>query len=478
MRTLAIDIETYSSVSLQKCGVYAYAQSPDFEILLFGYAWDDDPVEVIDLARGESLPEELQNALYDPEILKTAFNASFERTCLSAFMGRVTPPEQWSCTAVMARELGLPGSLEAVGEVIGLPEDKQKSKTGRALIRYFSIPCKPTKTNGNRTRNLPEHDPDRWAIYVEYNRQDVVSERAIRQKLSRFPVYEKEQPLWIHDQHINDRGVGVDLNLAEHAVEIDAIIKARLLEQAKELTGLENPKSTAQLKSWIEDTAGIEVESLNKKSIAGVRADADCDAVDRMTQLPHPTIQKFAVINAVIVGASRRFLAQITRHQNEVKFMSASLQYSDYSNEADFVVPYELLDSQMRFSYLSQCQDAMRKYKLLVEYGVDNDSAGYLAPQGLRNVLIISATPYQWKHMISQRTCRRNTAETRYVMLRLWEELYELAPALFSPETTGPFCMKGKCLEGKMACGSPLASDLTPHDILERDFPLCMEVRE
>ena len=169
MRTLAIDIETYSSVSLQKCGVYAYAQSPDFEILLFGYAWDDGPVEVIDLARGESLPEELQNALYDPEILKTAFNASFERTCLSAFMGRVTPPEQWSCTAVMARELGLPGSLEAVGEVIGLPEDKQKSKTGRALIRYFSIPCKPTKTNGNRTRNLPEHDPDRWAIYVEYN---------------------------------------------------------------------------------------------------------------------------------------------------------------------------------------------------------------------------------------------------------------------------------------------------------------------
>ena len=197
-----------------------------------------------------------------------------------------------------------------------------------------------------------------------------------------------------------------------------------------------------------------------------------------MTQLPHPTIQKFAVINAVIVGASRRFLAQITRHQNEVKFMSASLQYSDYSNEADFVVPYELLDNQMRFSYLSQCQDAMRKYKLLVEYGVDNDSAGYLAPQGLRNVLIISATPYQWKHMISQRTCRRNTAETRYVMLRLWEELYELAPALFSPETTGPFCMKGKCLEGKMACGAPLTSDLTPHDILERDFPLCMEVRD
>lgn len=271
MKTLAIDIETYSSVSLQKCGVYAYAQSPDFEILLFGYAWDDGPVEVIDLAKGQSLPQELQDALYDPEVLKTAFNASFERTCLSAFMGRVTPPEQWSCTAVMARELGLPGSLEAVGEVIGLPEDKQKSKTGRALIRYFSIPCKPTKTNGNRTRNLPEHDPDRWNLYVEYNRQDVEAERAIRKRLSRFPIYEKEQPLWVHDQHINDRGVGVDLSLAEHAVEIDGVIKARLLEQAKELTGLDNPKSTSQLKGWIEDTAGIEVESLNKKSIAGVR---------------------------------------------------------------------------------------------------------------------------------------------------------------------------------------------------------------
>lgn len=285
MKTLAIDIETYSSVSLQKAGVYAYAQSEDFEILLFGYAWDDGPVEVIDLAQGQSIPQELKNALYDPEILKTAFNASFERTCLSAYFGQVTPPEQWSCTAVMARELGLPSSLEAVGEVIGLPEDKQKSKTGRALIRYFSIPCKATKVNGERTRNLPEHDPDRWKLYVEYNRQDVEAERAIRAKLSRFQIFEGEQPLWVHDQHINDRGVGVDVSFAEQAIKIDAVIKSRLLEQAKELTGLENPKSTAQLKGWIEDTAGIEVESLNKKSIAGVRADASCDEVDRMLDI-------------------------------------------------------------------------------------------------------------------------------------------------------------------------------------------------
>lgn len=285
MKILAIDIETYSSVSLQKSGVYAYAQSDDFEVLLFGYAWDDGPVEVIDLTTGQGLPQELQNALYDPEILKTAFNASFERTCLSAYFGRVTPPEQWSCTAVMARELGLPGSLEAVGEVIGLPEDKQKSKTGKALIRYFSIPCKATKVNGGRTRNLPEHDPERWSLYIEYNRQDVEAERAIRKKLSRFPIFDNEQALWIHDQHINDRGVGVDLDFAEKAIEIDGIIKGRLLEQAKELTGLDNPKSTAQLKGWIEDTAGIAVESLNKKSIAGVRADADNRDVDAMLDI-------------------------------------------------------------------------------------------------------------------------------------------------------------------------------------------------
>lgn len=239
MKTLAIDIETYSSVSLQKAGVYAYAASPDFEILLFGYAWDDGPVAVIDMAQGQKLPQELQDALYDPEILKTAFNASFERTCLSAFMGRVTPADQWSCTAVMARELGLPGSLEAVGEVIGLPEDKQKSKTGKALIRYFSIPCKATKVNGERTRNLPHHDPERWNLYVEYNRQDVVTERAIRKRLQKFPVIPSEHDLWIIDQHINDRGVGVDTVLAENAVAIDQIVKARLLDAAKELTGLD-----------------------------------------------------------------------------------------------------------------------------------------------------------------------------------------------------------------------------------------------
>ncbi|MBQ3330831.1 MAG: FAD-dependent thymidylate synthase [Ruminococcus sp.] len=193
--------------------------------------------------------------------------------------------------------------------------------------------------------------------------------------------------------------------------------------------------------------------------------------LEAMISLPHPTLQKFGVINVVVVGASRRFLAQITRHQNEVKFMSASLQYSDYSGDADFVVPYELIDDMRSAAYLTQCQQAMLEYEKLIAYGVNNDAAGYAMPQGLRNVLIISATPYQWKHMIGQRTCRRNTDETRYVMLKIWENLYELSPVLFAPETTGPFCQQSTCKEGKMTCGKPISKALTPAEILAADFP-------
>lgn len=286
MRTLAIDIETYSSVSLKDCGVYAYTESPDFDILLFGYAVDDEPVEVIDLTlEGAEIPDWIVSAIYDPEWLKTAFNAQFERACLSKYLGEPTPAEQWSCTAVMASELGLPRSLAQVGEALGLPEDKQKDKTGKALIRYFSIPCKATKANGGRTRNMPAHDLDKWTLYIEYNRQDVVTEREIRKILSRFKIHPGEHPLWVHDQNINDRGVMVDLTLAEEAVKIDAIIKDRLFVMAQDLTGLSNPKSTAQLKSWIEDEAGIDVESLNKKNISKVRSDADCDSVSQMLDI-------------------------------------------------------------------------------------------------------------------------------------------------------------------------------------------------
>ena len=191
--------------------------------------------------------------------------------------------------------------------------------------------------------------------------------------------------------------------------------------------------------------------------------------VANLVKLPHPTIQKFSVINVVVVGASRRFLSQITRHQNEVKYMSASLQYSDYSGVEDFVIPYELLDTCQAQAYLEQSKEAMKNYQKLVQEGVDNDSAGYCAPQGMRNILLISATPYQWKHMIHQRVCRRNTAETRYVMLQIWKELLSQNKELFSD--CGPYCMNGTCEEGAMTCGKCIPPTMTVDDIIRVDFP-------
>ncbi|MDD3921399.1 MAG: FAD-dependent thymidylate synthase [Eubacteriales bacterium] len=197
-------------------------------------------------------------------------------------------------------------------------------------------------------------------------------------------------------------------------------------------------------------------------------------AIRGMSALPHPTIQKFAVITVAVVGASRRYLTQITRHQNEVKFMSASLQYSDYSGNADFVVPYEIMEASpgVQEFYLDSCRNIMGSYEKLCASGVGHDAAGYIAPQGMRNALVMSATPYQWKHMIGQRVCRRNTLETRYVMLKIWAALYELSPELFAASVTGPFCQRGGCAEGKMSCKAPLEKDKTPEQILAEDFPL------
>lgn len=201
------------------------------------------------------------------------------------------------------------------------------------------------------------------------------------------------------------------------------------------------------------------------------------NTVRSISSLPHPTVQKFAVITVAIVGASRRFLAQITRHQNEVKYMSASLQYSDYSGSAEFAVPYEILtaDEAVQELYLKSCQSDMDCYEQLLSAGIGHDAAGYATPQGLRNILIISATPYQWKHMIGQRVCRRNTDETRIVLLKIWQELYALSPSLFAPSQTGPFCQRDKCTEGKMSCGQPIKAELTPSELLLADYPALMK---
>jgi len=291
MITLSIDLETYSSVDLKKCGVYAYTEAPDFEILLFGYASNDEPVKVIDLTGGKRLPIHLQDAILNPNIVKTAFNANFERVCLSKYFEfrlnqcqmDFIPPTNWRCTQVHALTLGLPMRLEDVAKALKLQQ--QKDAAGKALIRYFSVPCKPSKTNGQRTRNLPEHAPEKWEQFKEYCRQDVVVERTIREKLLRHPISAFEQKLWNLDQAINDRGVLIDLDLVKNAIACDTAYQQRRTEEAIKLTGLDNPKSVSQLKAWLLETDGLEVESLNKESVPELLKQTESATVKRVLEL-------------------------------------------------------------------------------------------------------------------------------------------------------------------------------------------------
>jgi len=251
MTVLQIDLETYSSVDLIKCGVYRYVESPDFEILLFGFAYNDEPVQVIDLTAFEDLPNQVLHDLTDPSVVKTAYNANFERTCISKHFNIECNPLQWRCTSVHALALGFPGYLEGVAEVMKL--EAQKDARGKNLIKYFSIPCKPTKSNGGRTRNYPHHDPEKGEAYKDYNRQDVVVEREIRHKLERFPIPEHEWKLWALDQRINDSGIRLDPVLFKQAIACDEEYGARLTQEAIEITGLDNPNSLTQLKGWLAD---------------------------------------------------------------------------------------------------------------------------------------------------------------------------------------------------------------------------------
>ncbi len=271
-RILGIDIETFSDVDLIKCGVYAYADSPAFEVLLFAYCFDGGETRVIDLAQGEVLPEEVAEAVFDGSVVKTAFNANFERTCLSKYFGRYLPPDSWHCSAVQAAVLALPRSLEDVGAVLGL--DERKMKEGRELIRYFCVPCKPTKANGGRRRNLPCHAPEKWEVFKRYCRRDVDVEKAIRRKLGKFPIPEGEMEVYRLDQRINDRGVLVDMGLVRQAVRCERLHKEVVTERAYELTGLENPNSVAQLKGWLGEN-GVEAESLSRKAVAELIEGAD-----------------------------------------------------------------------------------------------------------------------------------------------------------------------------------------------------------
>ena len=260
---MGLDLETYSSAPLPRCGVYRYCDAPDFEILLFSYAFDDEPVQTIDLASGDVLPQEVISALEDPDIIKVAYNAQFERVCLSRYLGHWLDPHQWRCTMVMAAYLTLPGRLADAAVALGTTE---KMEEGKDLIRYFSVPCKPTKTNGGRTRNLPADAPEKWAVYKQYNAQDVETERAIRKALEKYPLPEQEWELYALDQQINDRGVRVDKKLVKNAIAVDAVFAQAAYQRAKELTGLENPGSVNQLKAWLADQ-DMPMESLARKIV-------------------------------------------------------------------------------------------------------------------------------------------------------------------------------------------------------------------
>ncbi len=264
MKQINIDIETYSNTDLTKAGVYKYVDDPSFSVLLFGYSVDQGPVRCIQCAKGEKIPAEIIAALQDPAVMKYAFNASFERTCLSSFLGIHLSPVSWRCTMVASLYLGLPGSLAAVGAVLGL--EKQKLTEGKDLIKFFSVPCKPTKTNGGRTRNRPEHDPEKWDAFVNYNIRDVETEMGIAQKISRFPVPDEIWKQYVLDQQINDLGVAIDIALAQKAIECDEECRGKYLARATQLTGLENPNSPIQLKEWLQ-SQGADVESLAKKEV-------------------------------------------------------------------------------------------------------------------------------------------------------------------------------------------------------------------
>lgn len=277
MPILSIDIETYSDVDLSKCGVYAYSDSPNFEILLFAYAFDEEPTQIVDLACGEQLPDRVLAALEDPVITKAAFNAQFERTCISKYLGRRLSPSGWQCTAVQSAMLALPLSLDNVGEVLNI--QRKKLKEGADLVRFFSMPCKPTKANGGRTRNRPEDAPEKWERFKTYCIRDVDAEREIRQKLWKFPIPESEMELYRMDQEINDRGILVDQQLVENAVLCDNQYRQMVTARAYELTGLSNPNSPVQIKGWLAEH-GVEAEKLDKKTVKGLISETDGEVLE------------------------------------------------------------------------------------------------------------------------------------------------------------------------------------------------------
>ena len=310
MRHLSIDIETYSSVPIAKAGLYKYAQSPDFEILLFAWSWDFGPVQICDLTTENQLPESVLKALPDPEIQKHAYNAAFEWYCLSRYLGAMLPISQWRDTMLHALYCGYPASLDAAGKALGLSEDKRKLQTGKALIRTFCVPCKPTARNGGRTRVLPGHEPEKWELFKQYNQQDVVTEMEIERRLSFWPVPDEIQRQWEQDITINERGVGLDTQLVEGALECSEITTARLTKEAVSLSGLDNPNSVSQLTSWLESETGFEIDSLTKSAVSGLlNRNLESENVRRMLEirqeLGKTSVKKYAAMETAVCEDNR-----------------------------------------------------------------------------------------------------------------------------------------------------------------------------
>lgn len=317
MKTLSIDVETFSRVALPNCGVYKYVEDEEFEILIFGYSADGGEIHVVDLACGEEIPEEILAAIWDPSVEKRAWNANFERTTLGKYFGKYCPPEQWFDPMIMAACCGLPATLEGAGSALGLSEEQAKMKIGKQLIREFSLPCKPTKKNGMRTRNLPEHDPENWELYKEYNRGDVRAEMAITERLLRWRPSRSEHKLWCLDQRINDLGIGVDTELALNAIGIGDRYKERLMNQAIGISGVENPNSVSQVKMWLQEQEGLTVPSLNKKVIA-----------DLVAGLPDGKAKAFMNLRAEFSKSSTKKYEAIARSVCEDQHIHGCFQFA------------------------------------------------------------------------------------------------------------------------------------------------------
>lgn len=309
IKNLSIDLETYSDIDLPKCGVYKYAESPQFEILLFAYSVDGGDVQVVDLASGEEIPSEILSAFSDNDVTKWAFNANFERVCLSKFLGlsqgEYLKPDSWKCTMTWTAYLGLPLSLEGAGAVLGL--EQQKLKEGKDLIRYFCIPCLPTKTNGSRTRNLPTHAPEKWRLFKSYNKRDVEVEIAIQSRLAKFPVPEFVWEEYHLDQRINDRGIGLDMQLVRNAITFDERSRNNLTEELRKLTSLDNPNSVSQMKQWLSDN-GLETDTLGKKAVAELIKTAPQELQRALTlrqQLAKSSVKKYTAMQNSVCSDNR-----------------------------------------------------------------------------------------------------------------------------------------------------------------------------